>query len=117
MYLLYWYKSKNNDTDFCAAGPLPYNFYCPKDTPVGEESRIRAVTSAAGMLCWDTIADCYGGPNGCTEPDKTCVQNQTTLVTQASIYIHTYTHTYTRTHPITHTSKPVRRDWGPGQAR
>ena len=57
---------------------------------MGEESRIRAVTSAAGMLCWDTIADCYGGPNGCIEADKTCVQNQTTLVMQTPIYTDLY---------------------------
>ena len=57
------------------AGPTPNNWYCTPDTPVGTQTGNPALPSGSGMLCWDSVADCVGGPNACTAAGGDCVNS------------------------------------------
>ena len=61
------------------AGPTPNNWYCLPDTPVGTQTNNPALPSGSGMLCWDSIKDCIGGPNACTEAAGDCVSNNASV--------------------------------------
>ena len=71
------------DYPTCSTGPAgttPKNFYCEPDTPKGLQSNTPALSAGSGMLCWDSVADCVGGPNGCTAAGKDCVLSNLTQI-------------------------------------
>ena len=61
------------------AGPAPNNWYCSLDTPVGTQTGNPALPSGSGMLCWDSVQDCVGGPNACTTGAGDCVNNNASV--------------------------------------
>ena len=60
------------------AGPSPNNYVCEEDIPIGQETHLHALSSGSGVLCWETVADCVGGPNGCTTAGKDCLMTNVT---------------------------------------